>query len=142
MTFAMAALVVAPVIDIALVDLPVLFTGMLLAVARRVSIVVPAVLHEEHLLAASVVVAAVFAPVLAVPFRHAQVNWLIDIAHLALNDHRLRHVHRRRRVAAEVDAAIKIRLTDANADAGLGHGWCGEPGGGKDNGGNDPAFHR
>src|SRR5450830_119641 len=98
---------------------------VLFAVAGRVGIVVPVILHEVHGTAAGVVVGAVARPVAAVAFRHAQIHG--GAHHALLDDDGLRVVHGGRREAADIELAVKARLAHAEVDAGLG----GRGGGGR-----------
>ena len=110
------------------------------AVARRVFVGVPAVLHEQHALAAGMVIAAMTRPMLDVARRHAQVDRRrLDIAHRALHDDRLAIHHLRLRIIADVDAAVEARLADAEGHRDIG----GERGGGQGQqaGGEDLGFH-
>ncbi|WP_157359959.1 hypothetical protein [Caldimonas brevitalea] len=101
---AMTAVVVAIMIPIAVVMMVV--PTVVLAVAI-------VVFHEVDRRAARVVLPAVLAPVLGMPGGHVHVDRLWRHPG-ALDDHRLRVDHRRRRRMADVDAAVQARLADAH----------------------------
>ena len=113
MLIVLIVLVVFIVPGIALVAISIITIAMLFAVARCVFIGVPAILDKIHLLTARVIGAAVFRPVFCVAGRNAQIEWLpFDVARRAFDDDRLRIDHARLREVADIDAAVKTRLTD------------------------------
>jgi hypothetical protein len=78
---------------------------------RRINLTVPGVLHKIHRLAAGVVTAAMFTPVLFMAGRHTQVNGLAHQRHWSLfNDDGLWINQYRRGGTSQVNAAIKPRL--------------------------------
>src|SRR5258708_39036544 len=80
--------------------------AMTFAVARRVLILVPAILHEVDRLAARVVLAAILAPILRVFRRYPQVHRLANHAHRRRLDHdRLRIDDLRLRGVTDVGGA-------------------------------------
>src|SRR5215471_20914552 len=94
-----------------------LIIAMALAITRHVDLVVPAVLHEIHRPAASVVFAAVLAPVLGVTGGHVQIQRLLHYAHTRGHDpHWLRTDQQRRRKIADVDTPEKSGLADGDGD--------------------------
>ena len=87
--------------------------AMLFAVARRVFTGVPAILDKIHSLAARVIGAAVFRPMLGMARGYSQINrLLLNVTRRTLNDDRLRVDDARLRKVANVDASVKSRLTD------------------------------
>lgn len=114
---AMMLIFVAPIIMIiAIVFVPVL---MALFIARHIFTVVPAILHEIDALAAGIVFATVIAPVLDMTRRHAQVKrWAVRLA--AFDDHGFGINYARLRIVADVDLAIKPRLSDTDRHAHIG----------------------
>lgn len=111
-------LIIAPVV--APVRIVVATLHMLCAVVRCVFIGVPAILDKIHLLAACVVSAAVLRPMLCVARWNAQINRLpFDIAHRTLDHHGLRVDDARLRQIANIDTAVKTRLTDIDRYADI-----------------------
>ena len=91
-----------------------------LAIARRILLVVPIILHEIDRRAAGIVFMAVFVPVPGVAWRHAQID-RCGANRPALDDDRFAVDQDRLRIGvADVDAAIKIRFTDIDRDADAG----------------------
>lgn len=87
--------------------------AVLLEIARCVLMGVPVVADEEDTLMACMVTAAVAIPVALMSRWNTQIDWrLIRWWHWADKD-RLRIDYLRRRVAANVELAIKARLADA-----------------------------
>ncbi len=96
-------------------------TVMMRTVTRCVVIGVPAILHKIHALAARVVFAAVFRPLLGMTGRYAQIDRLLfDVAYGAFNDDRFRVDDARLRHIADIDAAVKIRVADTDGYADVG----------------------
>ena len=92
-------------------------------VVRNVNVVVPRVLDEVDRLTASIVLAAMLAPVSRMAGRHPQVDRLSDDAGRQRLDHdRLRVDEARRWQRADVDAPVEPRLTDADGNASEGRG--------------------
>lgn len=115
-------LFVVPVIASMVVPVLVIVatSRMLFAVVRSVFIGVPAILDKIHLLAACVVSAAVLRPMLCVARWNAQINRLpFDIAHRPLDHHGLRVDDARLRQIANIDTAVKTRLTDIDRYADI-----------------------
>jgi hypothetical protein len=63
---------------------------IVIAVAGKVHVVIPVLLHEVDGLAAGLVLSTVLAPVSRVPRRHAQVDWPGYWTHHRMDDDRLR----------------------------------------------------
>lgn len=98
---------------------PSIVTKILSAIALFVLIPLsdPLLLHEIHLLAASVVAVTMFFPILPMPWWHIKINRLVLHRHrLPHNDHRLRSHQHRLRVIADIDSAINARLMNTNRD--------------------------
>jgi hypothetical protein len=90
-------------------------------VTRHIFIVVPPILHEIHSLITGVISMAMFTPVAGMARRHAQVDRRsLDITHWAFDDHRLAVHQLRRRVIADIDAAIKAGLANADGNPDIG----------------------
>ena len=87
--------------------------AMLFAVARRVFTGVPAILDKIHSLAARIIGAAVFRPMLGVAQGYSQINrLLLNVTRRTFNDDRLRVDDARLRKVANINASVKTRLTN------------------------------
>ena len=94
-------------IALVFIFIALVFILVLASVPRDILIVIPIFLHEVDWLAASIVLLAVFAPILGVAGRHMQVKWLTHHAYRnCLDDHGCRVDERRLREVADVYAAI------------------------------------
>lgn len=95
-------------------------TLVLGTIAGRIDVVVPTVLHEVDLLAASVVLTAVLGPFFHMAGRYAQINRPSDMARRLLNDDRFSIDHGRLGKTANVNPAVKARLADIDRHADIG----------------------
>src|SRR5574343_106177 len=129
--------VIAPLVVASVV---VAMAVVALPVNRRVFLLVPLVANEIHTFAAGVVAVAVLVPLLGVAGRHAQVERRAAVRH-GLDHDRFRIEQRRRRVTADVDAAVKTGLADADRDADVGGMGGGTESGGANRERNEKAFH-
>lgn len=135
-----APVIVAIVVPVVAATIAIMPVTMMLPVARGVFVGVPMVLHEVDPFAAGLVLAAVLAPVLGVAGRDAQVDgWAVH--RYALDEGRLRIEEYRRRVAANVDPAIKPGLADADRYANIGGECRGTQGGAQQRQRNQYPFH-
>ena len=100
-------------------------------VVGYIDVVVPIVLDEIHLTAARVVLVAVFAPLLCMAGGYMQVKRWRRLSYVnPLNDDRLRVDQYRRWRIADIDAAVKPRLSDTDRDSDI-RGECGQGRGGE-----------
>jgi hypothetical protein len=93
-----------------------------LTITRRVNIVVPMIVHEVDPPPAGMVLVAVFAPMLGMPWRYAQIERLLDYGR-SLHENRTRVDHARFGEIAKVDDAVEIRLADMNGNTDISQRW-------------------
>jgi len=106
---------------IALVMLFTVTLAMMCLILRYIYIIIPPVTNEVDRLATGIVLAAVFAPVFIVTWRHMQVDWLIDNTGRRGSNHNGFYVNEfGLRCVSDVDAAVKARLANANRYADIG----------------------
>ena len=100
---------------VSLVLLPVMILAITRLMMRHVYIVVPTITHEIDRLAASVIFAAVLAPVFLMTRRYVQVDWLVSSTSRSMPDLNGSCVNEFwLRIVSDVNAAIKTRLADAD----------------------------
>jgi hypothetical protein len=115
----LVSFVILPAVIFALIIAVTLAVASL--ILRHICFIVPSVTHEIDGSAASIVFAAMLAPVLLVTGRNVHVDWLIDdtggsgVYHdgSRINDFRLG-------IVSDVNAAIKTGLADADRDTDIG----------------------
>ena len=99
----------------------VVILAMRRAVARRIFIGVPRILHKIDWLPAGVIRAAVLRPMFGVTRRYTQIDWrLWDVPTRPFDDDRLGVDHLRRREVADIEATVEARLADLDRDAHVG----------------------
>ena len=88
-------------------------------IVRHVDVVVPVVFYKVDRIATSVVLVTMLVPFFCVTGRHSQVNRLRGLGN-SLDDDRLRIDHLWRRDIANIDAAVKARLSDLHGYSYVG----------------------
>ena len=99
------------------------FVLVAVQIARKIFVVVPALLHKIDRLTAGGIPPAILAPILLVYHRHVKVDWPLIHSHGRLyDDHRLRIDHRWWRIVADVNATVNAWLIDVNGYPDIGPG--------------------
>lgn len=93
--------------------------AMLFLITRHIFLVVPTVPNEIDPFTASVVFAAMLAPVFGVPGRHMQIHRLTTDRD-TMNHHRFAVDQLRSRIIIDVDLSVKAGLADADRYADIG----------------------
>lgn len=114
----LAALIFAPVVATIVITL-IPAVAMLFLITRHIFLVVPVVPNKIDPLTASVVFAAMLAPVFGVTRRHMQIHRLTTDRN-SMNHHRLAIDHLRLRIIIDVDLSVKTGLTDTDRYADIG----------------------
>lgn len=108
----LAALIFAPVVAMIVITL-VPAVAMLFLIARHIFLVVPTIPNEIDPLTASVVFAAMLAPVFGMPRRHMQIHRLTTDRD-SMNHHRLAVDQLRTGIIIDVDLSVKSGLAYAD----------------------------
>ena len=121
MLAAIVSLILLPVMLISVL-LSIMCTGLLM---RYINFIVPSIFYEIDRVTASIVLAAVLAPVLGMSWRHVHVNGLInDADRCGMNDNRSCVNDFGMGKAPNVNAAIETGLGDADRDPDIGSKCC------------------
>jgi hypothetical protein len=113
MAVVVTMLVAFIIVSVAAVVTTAIVIAMPFAVARSVFTGVPAILDKIHSLAARIIGAAVFRPMLGMARGYSQVNrLLLNVTRRTFNDDRLRVDDARLRKVANINASVKTRLTN------------------------------
>jgi len=106
---------------VSLVFLPAVILAISRLMLRYINIIIPPVAHEIDRLAASIIFAAVLAPVFLMTGRHVQVHRLINNAGRSGVDHDGSRINDfRLGIVSDVNAAIKTGLADADRHTDIG----------------------
>ena len=92
---------------------------MPLTILRHIHIVIPMILHEIYRTTACIVLATIIAPLLCMPRRNMQIDWLIGNAYRPYDDGLRVNQHRTWEIT-DIDASVKAWLTNRNRDADIG----------------------
>lgn len=109
---------------VSLVMLPAFTLAVARLMLRNIDIIVPLIAHEIDRLAASIIFTAVFAPFFLMTRRYVQIDWLsYNVNRCGPNNDWFCVNKFWLRIAADVNAAIKTGLSDADRHPNIG-GLC------------------
>jgi hypothetical protein len=84
------------------------------AIARRVDIVIPTILHKIHRAVTCTILAAMFAPISCMPWRHPQIDRFVDDPWRWLDNNRLGINHLGLGKTADIQTAIEAGIAHAD----------------------------